>query len=392
MMMFRSFCLHPGLMTIRQTPRVRLSLRLLGGIALCALMIGFVCPAQAQTSAPSAPAALQNAPAAAPAAPERVQAQARAADSATLVAGATPIRLWGIEPIDSLSPAVALKARTVLDNAIGPDKVTCEIKRRDGDSVLAQCVNARDQDLGLLMLQQGYAVAQRAAVYGTVFEQPYIQAETSAQKNKIGVWSVDKTGGTSGNMFWYGLALIVLLALVSALGALAFIVMRGFQKMTDAQKQNVEMASRERDVREKERAIVGVMLDSELKANKAKIEAYVAVYEEMLRGLRDPDRPPKYKKSGDIVQKQPALERSVFVRNTDKLDMLGSRVSSALVHFYARIKSNPEYITLEPAMPLEEAVATLEQCLARAKRLQDLADDLLEHFATSGIVTDDYQE
>ena len=31
------------------------------------------------------------------------------------------------------------------------------------------------------------------------------------------------------------------------------------------------------------------MLDSELKANKAKIEAYRAVYEEMLNGLKDPD-------------------------------------------------------------------------------------------------------
>jgi endonuclease YncB( thermonuclease family) len=360
----------------------------LTGLALvmCMGSLGFSVAHAQESATPGAPAAP----------PSHVQAQARAANSATLVAGTTPINLWGIEAIDSLSPAIALKARTVLDNAIGPDKVTCEIKSRTAESVLAQCVNSKDQDLGLLMLQAGYAVAKRSVVYGTVFEQPYVQAENQAQRQQVGVWAKDSSasasGGFGGNEFLYGVGLAILLGLVVALAGLSFIVMRGFQKMTDAQKQNVEMAGRERDVRAKEQAVVGVMLDSELKANKAKIEAYIAVYEEMLRGLRDPDRPPKYKKSGDIIQKQPALERSVFVRNTDKLEMLGGRLSSALVHFYARIKSNPEYITIEPQMPLDEVIATLEKCLARANRLSDLADDLLNNFATSGIVSDDYQE
>lgn len=326
--------------------------------------------------------------------PTRVEAQVRAADAVTLVAGTTQIRLWGVEGADEQNLALRLKARIVLDNAIGQDKVTCEIKARAEAQITAQCVNRKDMDLGLFMLQQGFSTVDRGIVYGTVFEQPYIQAEMQAQSRGAGIWAdtSPKNGESSSANYLYGFGFFVLLSVMAALGALSVIVMRGFQKMVEAQKQTAEMAAREQKIREKERAIVAVMLDAELKANKTKIEAYKAVYDEMLRGLKDPDRSPKYKKSGDIIQKQPTLERSVFVRNTDKLDMLGERLSSALVHFYARIKSNPDYITIEPNTPLDEVIDTLEKCLARASRLNDLADELLELFASSGVVSEDYQE
>ena len=185
---------------------------------------------------------------------------------------------------------------------------------------------------------------------------------------------------------------ILFLCIIGAFTFLSIIVMRGFQKVVDAQSDNIEMIMKERKLRNQEREVVAIMLDSELKANKAKIEAYLAVYEEMLRSMKDPERPPKYKKSGDIMQRQPALARSVFDRNTDKLDMLGARLSSELVHFYARIKSAPDYANLEPSTPLEEAVATLERAIAGARRLDGLAGRLLEAFASGGIVSEDFQE
>jgi endonuclease YncB( thermonuclease family) len=328
-------------------------------------------------------------------APQRfVVNKVRAVDAATLISGQTPIKLWAVETVESQSAAFNLRGRTELDNAIGQAKIMCEIKKRDAVTISAQCTNAQDQDLSLYMLQQGFVTVERSAVYGTVFEDAYIQAEMQAQSRGIGVWGDEKGGPAKADdgVYMVSFGFILFICIIAAFIVLSIIIMRGFQKVIEAQNQNVEMMSKERKLRDKERGIVAVMLDSELKANKAKIEAYRVVYEEMLKSLKDPDRPPKYKKAGDIIQKQPALARQVFDRNTDKLDMLGARLSSEVIHFYARIKSTPDYINLEPSTPLEEAVAMLEKSLEGARRLDDLAGRLLESFTSGGIISEDFQE
>ncbi|MGB4108129.1 MAG: hypothetical protein WBK55_10105 [Alphaproteobacteria bacterium] len=323
------------------------------------------------------------------------EAQARAVAATTLMAGQTPVELWGIEAAEGADPSTRLRARTALDNAIGGKKISCELKARSGTDVRAQCVNASDIDLSLYMLQQGYATVDRAAVYGTIFEDAYIQAETRAQSKGIGIWTPSGTssgGGGSDGTLMLSFGFVLFLCIIGAFTFLSIIIMRGFQKVVDAQNDNIAMMTKERKLRDQEREVVAVMLDSELKANKAKIEAYLAVYEEMLKSMKDADRQPKYKKSGDIVQRQPALARSVFDRNTDKVDALGSRLSSELVHFYARIKSNPEYVNLEPHMELEEAVEVVERSLRHARRLNDLAGRILDSFAASGIMSEKFQE
>lgn len=343
-------------------------------------------PSQSQTAA-QAPAQAD--------AKKSFEIQARAVSAGTLLAGTTPVRLWGIEEVDGADPTVRLRARTALDNLIGGRKISCELKARTGTDIRAQCVNASDQDLSLYMLQQGYVIADRAAVYGTVFEDAYIQAETQAQDKGIGIWAAPGTAASSGGsegtlMLSFGFVLF--LCIIGAFTFLSIIIMRGFQKVVDAQNDNIAMMTKERKLRDQEREVVAVMLDSELKANKAKIEAYLAVYEEMYKSMTDPERTPKFKKSGDIVQRQPALTRVVFDRNTDKIDVLGSRLSSELVHFYARIKSNPEYVNLEPDMELEEAQEIVERSLKHARRLNDLAGRLLDSFAASGVISENHQE
>ncbi len=326
------------------------------------------------------------------------EAKARAADGVTLVAGKTTIRLWAVEKVNVQSAAFDLKARAALSNALGSSgRAVCQTKGQEGDVLLAQCNSSQDQDLGLFMIQQGFATVDRTAVYGTVFEDAYVQAEMQAQDRGLGVWGQDthSGGGDSGQgdgVYMVSFGFILFLCVVAAFSILSIVIMRGFQKVSDAQNRNVEMMTRERKLRDKERGVVAVMLDSELKANKAKIEAYCVVYEEMLKSLREPSRAPKYKKSGDIIQKQPALARSVFDRNTDKLDMMGAQVSSELVHFYARIKSNPEYVTLEPTTPLEEAVSITENALKGARKLDNLLSRLLHAFAESGVVSEDFQD
>lgn len=318
--------------------------------------------------------------------------KARAASALILSSGQNRVYLWGIEEAEGMSPAFNLKARTALDNAIGGKALQCETKGQRAGQVFAQCVNGSDLDLGLYMLQQGFVSVDRGAVYGTVFEEAYIQAETQAQDQGLGIWAEPgKAGGSSssGEPGWMlSLGLILFLCIIGAFTVVSIIIMRGFRKVTEAQTDNVEMMSRERKLRDKERAVVAVMLDSEIKANRSKVEAYIVVYEEMLNALKDPDRPPKYKKSGDLVQKQPALDRSVFDNNTDKLDTLGDRLSSEVIHYYARIKSKPEYLSLEPEIELPEAIAMLEGVLKNARRLNQISERLIEAFSRRGTMMD----
>ena len=315
------------------------------------------------------------------------KAKARAAEASMLVAGTTKIHLWGIENIDFMPANFRLVARATLDRAIGPEPVECELKERRQGMIYAQCVNGAQQDLALLLLQQGYATAARGDVYGTAYEDAYIQAEQIAQNRQIGLWAnAQKTsssqGGSDPNLF-LTFAFILFVGIVAAFSVLSVIIMRGFKKVIDAQNQNYDFLAKERKLKDKERGIVATMIDSELKANKAKIEAYLVVYDEMLKALKDPERPPKYKKAGDIVQKQPAIDRSVFDRNTDKLDSLGQELSNNLIHFYARLKTKPEYINLEPDMDLPQAIEIVEKSVNNAQRLNKMAEDLIEAFQSA---------
>lgn len=310
------------------------------------------------------------------------QTRARVADATTLLAGKTVIALWGVEPVADASVTHKLKARVSLENAIANRPVECEWKSRTGDQYFAQCLSGSDIDLGLFVIQQGFAVVNRQMVYNTVFETPYVQAEAAAQDAGFGIWgeqsaAVSSSEGDDGSlMILLGFGLF--LAIVSVFGVIAMNIMRGFQRVTDAQNKQIDLLAQERKIKEKERGIVAVMLESEIKSNKAKIQAYLVVYEELLGSLRNTEVEPKYKQMGDIVQEQPALDRNVFDRNTDKLEMLGPHLSSELIHFYARIKSKPDYQDLEPEMAQSEVLGIVEGALENAQRLNQISGELLD--------------
>ena len=261
--------------------------------------------------------------------------------------------------------------------------------------IIAQCINAREQDLSLLMLQEGYAMVDRFAVYNSVFEEPYITAESNARAEGVGVWHIDGEQGFSvrQTMVWlFGGAFVLALFVIGAFSVLSVIIMRGFRQVTEAQNQHIALAEREKQLKKKERSIIAKMLDAEIKANKSKIEAYLVVYEEMLAGLKDPERQPKYKKAGDIIQIQPSLDRAVFDRNTDKLDILGEKLSSQVVHFYADVKPKAEYMNLEPDTPLDEAISTVEAMVKEARKLNGFADALIDMFNDAGMSAIDFAD
>ncbi len=325
--------------------------------------------------------------------PKIFKTEARAAEATTLKAGSNLIALWGVKAVDGAGPGFALEARKALDVLISGKIVQCETRGHSALRIIALCETPEGTDLGLALVQQGLAVLDHGSIFGSALENVYLQAEQLAQDKQAGFWG--DAGGVSAEQseeqrFLIALNFILFGLLLAVFSGMAIYMMRGFKRVSVAQEANTEMLSRERALKDKEREIFAMMLDSEVKANKSKIQAYIGVYEEMLRGLKDPEKTPSYKKAGDIVQSQPALDRAVFDQNTDKLDIVGERLSSEVVHFYARIKSKPDYVDLEPDMPLEEAVDLVEKSLNNGRRLAKIADRLIDLFAQGGYAAKDY--
>jgi len=325
-----------------------------------------------------------------------IRFQARAADADELVSGKYTVKLWGVERIEGNSALFKLKSRTALENKIGNRPVQCHVKSRKGQVLSAQCENAGEEDLSLFMIQQGYVSVDRAAIYGSLFEAPYLKAEIHAQEMKRGIWSpASDEGFESDQPLGQGViigAVILLFVLVVALGAISVFIMRGFHNVVDVQHQTIDIASRERSLRKKEKYVIASMLDAEIKTNKNKIEAYLTIYEEMLEDFKDVAIEPKYKKSGDIVQKQPALSRSVFDGNTDKLDLLGHDMASTVIHYYARIKTIPDYVTLEPETPIDVAKTVITQAVENAQKLDHISSTLLERFVKTALISSNKED
>ncbi|MFK7839435.1 MAG: thermonuclease family protein [Bdellovibrionales bacterium] len=313
-----------------------------------------------------------------------------AVNAGQLKAGNLDVLIWGVRQPDNLSGEISEKGRIFLDDIINNQNVECQLKEKDGMRVTAQCSNFEGQDIGLSMLRSGYVSAERSAVSDSVFEQPYLQAEKEALKKAIGLWGNDQSSSDIGqfSMNVIVITIIVLVLILSVFGLLVFIIMRGFRTVIASQEKSQDILERERKIRDKERSVVASMLDAEIKANKSKIDAYIAVYEEMMSDLTNPQRQPKYKKVGDIVQSQPSLERAVFDRNTDKMDILDKELSAKVIHFYAQINAKPNYVNLEPDTPIEEAKTLVQGGIETARLLNKYADQLLDGFQRAGLSVD----
>lgn len=319
-----------------------------------------------------------------------VNLQVRVVDSMTLISGNNKIKLWGVENVESVNALFKLRARAALESKIAGQQIRCHIKTKAGSDLIAQCVNAAEEDLSLFMLQQGYVLANREAVYGSIFEKPYVEGEKFAQSQIKGIWADSENGsyrtsdtGNNSFMIWGS---VLVGGSVLALVLITFYIVKTFKSVVEVQNQNLDLVTKERILREKEKFVIATMIDAEVKTNKSKLEAYLMVYEEILRDLQDKTKEPRYKKSGDVVQKQPALSRSVFDGNTDKLDLLGGQLSSDIIHYYARIKTLPDYVDFEPDAPVSEFKKVIETAVSGAKKLNEISDNLLDKFASMMLV------
>lgn len=311
---------------------------------------------------------------------ERTDIQARAASAHILRTDRGQIALWGVEQPEGLGAIEKLEGRIALDRQIGGFPIQCEFKGQSGIVRTGQCVSYQDIDLGLYMVQQGHVIVDRSVIFGTVFEELYLQAESKARIQRAGLWSAlqnEKSNGKDGVPLPGVIIIFLLVVIVVIMSVSTFLVFRGSQRLVELQEESMEIFRKEQRVKAKEKYVIASMLASEIESNTSKIEAYIMIYKEMKDKLNDPQITPKYVESGDIIQKQPALDRNVFDSNTDKMELLSPSLASKIIHFYARIKTKPDYFTLEPDMPREEVKQMVDQVLKNAEQTLSHGQDIL---------------
>ena len=318
--------------------------------------------------------------------------EVRVADEVTLVTEKFRIKLWGVKRTDLGSPVFELRARTALENKIMGQPVTCFVKVVDESEYKGQCVNANEEDLSLYLLQSGYVSLNRSEIFSTIYEAPYVEAESLAQSGEKGIWAtVGSIGGSDqaevqGRDFMRG-AFFLVCAFLLAIGLISFYIMRGFGHVVSIQNKSIDLATKERDLKDREKNVIASMIHAEIRENKPKIEAYLTVYEEMLAETMNSNEP-VFMKTGEIVQKQPALARSIYDGNTGKMDVLGARMASEIIHYYARIKTTPNYIEIKPDMPVDKVREIIKISVDHAKKLDIISNDLLETFCNSSMIED----
>lgn len=158
----------------------------------------------------------------------------------------------------------------------------------------------------------------------------------------------------------------------------SLILIVGFMNLKQALDKQVNFERRRQKILiSREKAVLAASLIGEINENKNKCEAFVTIYAEMLRNLRDDTRKPSYQQTGDFVHKTPALSRAVYDSNIANLSMLDPVVATKLSEVYAMIETDPEYLSLEPDLPLDTAVRLVEMVVKNAEATHRVLNDLV---------------
>lgn len=324
-------------------------------------------PAHAQDQPPEPPPDQQTDTAR----PEQFAAAATAVDAQTLLTDRFTVRLFGIEAVESVQVPLKIQARTLLDDRIGGGAVRCRVIGWDENDPVAQCTSPTEEDLAIAMLQEGFAVADRAMLRGSVYEKPYFAAETEARKESRGIWlSADKESGRREETLAYALAAVCLIAPLLGFALVSAVAARGFGRMSTILERHFRiLMSRENDLREREKFVVASMFEAELSANRTKLEAFLVVYDEIFKGLKDTAREHRFRQAGEMIHEQPALARAAFEANKDKMELLGAQLAGDMVSLYAAINPDPAYVSLEPGMPIDQAIRRVEKVIEGAQAL-----------------------
>lgn len=162
--------------------------------------------------------------------------------------------------------------------------------------------------------------------------------------------------------------IIIVAAIAIGFALLSAIMILGFRKVSrSVDRQAFFERKRQKILIGREKAVLAASLIGEINENKNKCEAFITIYSEMLRGLRDDSRKPSYQQTGDFVHKSPSLSRSVYDGNLANMTMLEAGLVTELAEIYSIIETDPEYLSLDPDMPLETALRLVEMIVKNAE-------------------------
>lgn len=333
-------------------------------------------------------ALLLAAPAQAQNADSRVRLNVRVLDGKTLYAPPPEnkvVQLWGVEIVEPL------KARMRLEELVGTGEVSCRFEKTVQNRIFVRCSSQATGDIGLSLLREGLAVADRSQTMLSPYQSDYEKAEAAARDDSAGAWGFIQKERSLASVYvppWLDAWLPVLVPIAIVIGPLlglfiiAFVQRQGLASLKKSQEREFEHARRhEASLRTREKLVLASALEGELMDNKSKLEAYIAIYRELLSSLKDPAKTPRYQQGGDLVHKHPALGRAIFDANADKLNLLDLKLASDISKLYVTFRSDAEYTNLDPSLPLETAVRMVEMVIQDAEKLMPKIDGLIERLS-----------
>lgn len=309
--------------------------------------------------------------------PDRIIRPAVAIDPITLRAEGVTVRLWGIKPALSNETPLGLKALALMDTLIQEQQVNCKIVGGALPELVGRCSTQGKEDLALELINSGYAVVDRLQTYDSVFASAYEKAQETARLKGTGVWEMvarEKEEGAFPSWLKPHMATLVPLGLVvmpfGGLFIIALVMGHWMSGISRLHQGEIDQArKKEATLEMRERQVLISTLEGELLENRNKIEAFLVIYGDMLRGLKENVEQPKYQQGGDIVQKHPSFSKTVFEANVNRLSALDIKLAGHISKLYSSLPKEQEYINLDQNVPLDTAVKLVEKVLKDAQEL-----------------------
>lgn len=158
----------------------------------------------------------------------------------------------------------------------------------------------------------------------------------------------------------------------------ALALMIGFARLGSYQKEQLKLQKRsEVNLKKREKSVLAASMAGELTENKIKCEAFITIYNELLRNLRDTSQPAHYEESGDHIHQRPSLSRAIFDANINRIEIFGPKLAGEIAGVYAGIKQESEYWNLEQNMPRSTAVRMVEMVIEDAKKTMEPLDSVI---------------
>lgn len=169
---------------------------------------------------------------------------------------------------------------------------------------------------------------------------------------------------------FYLFVLVLAISVIITAAIMWFFIRINFKKLEDRLQEFMQVeADREEQLRRRERLVVAAAFEGELLANRTKLEAFILIYQEMLRNLKEPGKAPKYKQGGEIIHERPALARTIFDAYAGRLDLLGVDMAGELSKIYGEVETDPAYKTLSADLSSDQALHVVERIVESAKNL-----------------------